>query len=215
MYKIYHIIANFLGFFLLLFLPLGTQSQEFAGSIKFVQKTLSDTAYFTYHVKGNMVRMDMFEQGKVENSLLIDLNEKTTVALNHSRNIYRAVPVKRQIVAQNGYEVIKSKNSKQLHGYNCKQWRVRNQQRKTEVTYWVAQDNFFFFNDLLPMLNRSEKSSVFYQQIDGIEGYFPMQSVERSLLREERMRLEVVSIEKKQLPDSLFEIPPHYTPFKK
>ena len=33
-------------------------------------------------------------------------------------------------------------------GYKCYQWRVKNLEENTEISYWVAEDNFMFFEEL-------------------------------------------------------------------
>ncbi|GAB4297412.1 MAG: hypothetical protein Kow0068_21630 [Marinilabiliales bacterium] len=190
-------------------------SFPFEGSIKFVQITMSDTNYYTYHIKGNKVRLDVHENcnacDNIENSMLFDLEKKTVIALNPSRKLYMNVPTKPYIEKENNqYQIIKSRNSKKIHGYKCYQWRVKNVNEKTEIAYWVANDNFMFFEDFLKLWNRSEKHALYYLQIPDTKGYFPMLSVERTILRDQKMKLEVVNIEKKQLPDSLFEIPENY-----
>ena len=187
----------------------------FEGSIKFVQITLNDTNYYTYHIKGNKVRLDVHENCKscqnIDNSMIFDLDKKTIIALNPSRKLYINVPAKPYIEKENDqYQIIKSRNSKKIHGYKCYQWRVKNDKEKTEIAYWVANDNFNFFEDFLKLWNRSEKHALYYLQIPDTKGFFPMLSVERTILRDQKMKLEVINIERKKLDESLFDIPENY-----
>ena len=187
-------------------------AKPFEGSIKFIQQTLSDTLCYTYHIKNNMVRLDIHENIKgcedLDNSLLFNLRKKTITALNPKRKIYISVPTKPYVDIKNDdFKIIKSKNNKNIHDYKCYQWRVKNKSKNTEISYWVAYDNFLFFEDFLKLWNRTEKSALFFLQISNIKGYFPMLSVERTLLRDEKMRLSVTEITKAKLDDSLFKIP--------
>lgn len=189
--------------------------KAFEGAIKFMQQSLSDTLYYTYHIKDNAVRLDIHEgcQGcsGSDNSILFDLAKNTVTAISPARKIYVNVPVKPyKKQGESEFEIIKSKNNKVIAGYKCYQWRVKNKSQKTEISYWVAFDNFFFFDDFLKLWNRSEKHSVFFLQIPDIDGYFPMMSEERTLLREEKMKLSVVDIKKTKQEDNLFKIPDGY-----
>ncbi len=197
----------------------GTENENnikaFEGSIKFVQKTLNDTNYYTYHIKGRKVKLDIHENGRnckgLETSMIFDLEKKTIKAINPSRKMYINVPPKPYVEPSNkNFKIIKSKNNKKIMGYKCYQWRVKNVEEKTEIAYWVAEDNFRFFEDLLHLWNRMEKHAVYFLQIPEIDGYFPLLSVERTTLRDQKMRLEVVEIVKKPIDSTIFEIPENY-----
>ncbi|MFH2142154.1 MAG: DUF4412 domain-containing protein [Bacteroidota bacterium] len=190
-------------------------TNNFEGSIKFQQITLNDTNYYTYHIKNNKIRLDVHENcancKDVENSMLFDINKKTITALNPSRKLYINVPPKPYNEAQDeNYKIIKSTNCKKIHGYKCSQWRVKNVADNTEIAYWVAEDNFTFFDDFLRLWNRSEKHASYFLQIPETEGFFPLLSVERTTLREQKMRLEVIEINKQTLDKAIFEIPKDY-----
>ncbi len=191
------------------------QTKSFEGSIKFIQKMFNDTNYYTYHIKNNKVRLDVHENcndcEELENSMLFDLNKKTITAINPSRKLYINVPTKTfaDPLSKN-FKIIKSKNNKKIQGYKCYQWRVKNISENTEIAYWVTEDNFDFFEDLLYLWNRSEKHALYFLQIPDIKGFFPLLSVERTALREQKMRLEVVEIIKKPIDNIVFEIPKTY-----
>lgn len=192
-----------------------SSANKFEGSIKFLQVTLNDTNYYTYHIKNNKIRLDVHENCKnckgVENSMLFDIDKKTIIALNPSRKLYINVPPKPyNEVQSNNYRIIKSTNNKKIHGYKCYQWRVKNAAENTEIAYWVADDNFVFFDDFLKLWNRSEKHAAYFLQIPDTEGFFPLVSVERTTLRDQKMKLEVIDIQKQVLDKSIFEIPKDY-----
>ncbi|MDH3382340.1 MAG: DUF4412 domain-containing protein [Flavobacteriaceae bacterium] len=190
-------------------------SNSFEGSIKFVQKTLNDTNYYTYHIQGNRVKLDVHENCNnctgLETSMIFDLEKKTIKALNPSRKMYINVPPKPYIEpSSKSFKIIKSNNNKKIMGYKCYQWRVKNVEDNTEISYWVAEDNFMFYEELLHLWNRSEKHAVYFLQIPDIDGYLYMLSVERTTLRDKKMSLEVVEIVKKPIDKSIFEIPANY-----
>ncbi|MBN2681231.1 MAG: DUF4412 domain-containing protein [Bacteroidales bacterium] len=179
----------------------------FEGSIKCVQQSKVDTVYYTFYVKDKKVRVDEINNG-IDNSLIFDLDKKTIVALSPQKKLYMNIPTTPYVDGENeNFNIIKSNNSKIINGYKCYQWRVRNTEQNTEIAYWVAYDNFEFFEEFLKLWNKREKQFTFFLKIPDISGVFPMQQVERTLLRDERCRQEVVSVEKKEIKDDIFAIP--------
>ncbi len=195
-------------------------NKSFEGFIFFSMEMIDDTLYYTYYVKDKMVRMDEFNRCrdcKVPNNyLLFDINKQTITIVNPLRKMYINVERKayKERQVDDNFKIIKTNNTKIIHGYKCYQWRVRNKQENTEVSYWVAFDNFDFFVDFLKLFNRSEKHAQYFLLIPETKGYFPMLSEERTTLREEKITLRVINIQKKQLDKSLFQIPKDYKNFE-
>lgn len=191
------------------------QNESFEGTIECVRLTFSDTTYYTYHIKDKKVRVDELRSDKkIENSLIFDLDRHTITAISPERKLYMNLPVKPYInVEDDNFEIKKSNNSKIIHGYQCNQWLVKNRAQNTVITYWVANDNFQFFEEFLKLWNRAEKSAAFYLQIGDSNGFFPMAQVERTLLREEREKQEVTRIKKACLDPSMFAVPNSYKSF--
>lgn len=190
-------------------------ANSFEGSINFFQKTPNDTFYYTYYIKDKNVRVDIHENcgncKEADSYLLFNLEKKTILALNPERKLYLQLPLRPYKKSEDkSYQIIKTNNKKLINGYTCYQWRVKNASQNTEITYWVTNDNFTFFEEFLTLWNRSEKHAYFYLQIPESIGYFPMESVERTLLRDEKMKLSVINLKKGKLDNSLFEIPKDY-----
>jgi len=192
-------------------------SKSFEGIIFFSMEMFSDTLYYTYYVKDKLVRMDEYNRCKTckipENYILYNLEKKTIIAVNPQRKMYLNLPVNEYYENKSNlddYTILKTNNSKKIFGYKCYQWRVRNKKQNTEIAYWVAKDNFDFFVDFLRLWNRSEKHASYFLKIPDSQGYFPMLSEERTILREQKMTLRVISIQKKPLDKSLFIIPKDY-----
>ena len=190
-------------------------SNNFEGKIKFVQETLEDTLYYTYLIKNDQVRLDVLDQCKActnsDNYMIFNLTNNSITAVKPSRKIYINVPPKPYIDKNDqNFQIVKSKNNKKIQGYKCFQWRVKNKEQNTEVSFWVAQDNFNFFEDFLKLWNRSEKHAIYYLQIPESNGFFPMLSEERTTLREQKMTLRVIEISKQNLDPNIFLIPKEY-----
>ncbi len=191
------------------------KSKQFEGKIKFVQETIEDTLYYTYYVKDEMVRLDVLEDCKgcssSDNYMLFNLTNNSITAIKPSRKMFISVPPKPYVDNKDqNFQIIKSNNNKKIQGYKCYQWRVKNKEQNTEVSFWVAQDNFTFFEDFLRLWNRSEKHAVYFLQIPETTGYFPMLSEERTTLREQKMTLRVIEITKQDLDPTIFTVPKDY-----
>ncbi len=224
---------NYFTLFTCCFLVLNTNAQNdqetynplnskpFEGIIFFSMEMISDTLYYTYYIKDRMVRMDEYNRCRdcktPNNYMLFDLNKKTIAVVNPLRKMYMYIenkPYKERKDVNENFKIIKTNNYKKLFGYKCYQWRVRNKSENTEVSYWVAFDNFDFFVDFLKLFNRSEKHAQYFLLIPETKGYFPMLSEERTTLREQKMTLRVIDIHRKVLDKSLFQIPKDYKNFE-
>ncbi len=198
------ILATFIGF--------TAFSQSFEGTIEFKRLLPNDTAVYIYHVKGQKVRIDeMAEDGKtVEGSMIVNLADKKMYALSHDRKLYMERPYKADNSGKMNLELEKSTNSKFINGYKCTQWRVKNKDKDSEITYWVAEGKFDFFLPLLNVINRRDNFATFYTQLPESVGFFPMLAVERNFLRDEKGRLQVTKVNAHNLDNSFLEIPKEY-----
>ncbi len=195
--------------------------RPFEGIIFFSMELITDTLYYTYYVKDRLVRMDEYNRCRdcktPNNYILFDLNKKTITVVNPLRKMYiniNSKPYKERTDVDENFKIIKTNNYKKIHGYKCYQWRVRNKIENTEVSYWVAFDNFDFFIDFLKLFNRSEKHAQYFLLIPETKGYFPMLSEERTTLREQKMTLRVLNIQRKTIDKSFFQIPKDYKNFE-
>lgn len=193
---------------------MGANANTFEGSITFVKKTVYDTTYLHYYIKNDRVRIDQYDRkgGRQAETLLVDLKEKTLVAVDPERKLYRPLRIAPEDERPDeGFKVIKTRNSRMINGNRCYQWRVRNRKLNSEIAYWVIKTDYTFFSDLWMLLRRNERAYRFFIQIPGRDGYLPMLTVERTLLRDERERMIVRRINPGRLNDSLFQIPDSYT----
>jgi len=193
-------------------------SQDFEGEIVFSKETHEDTSFYAYKIKEDLIRVEELDNKKqLINYMLVDISQKTILAVNPSRKLFVDMPVHmwRSDKDSSNYKVIKSDNYQMIKGFKCYQWRIQNKKEDTEVSYWVCKDHYKMFSSFLKIINRTEKTSSYFLNIPEIGGFFPMMSVERSMLREMRMQLTVISIQKKSLPPSTFEVPADYKLFQK
>ena len=190
-----------------------SQSKPFEGIMGFAKYTLSDTSYFYYYVRGSDIKVEEYDsQHNLLNYTLYNLDLKTRKVVNPGRQLYHSMRVKPYLTTpKDGFVIEKKENSKVINGYTCIQWLVKNKEQNTTVTYWVAIDGFHFFEDLLKLMNSTEKISTYYLHIDNTTGCLPMETAERSYLRKNRMHTEIISIEPRKLESDIFSIPENYT----
>ncbi|HET6227951.1 MAG TPA: DUF4412 domain-containing protein [Bacteroidia bacterium] len=190
-------------------------AQSFEGMIEFKKETPTDTTNYVYFVKGDLVRIDEIgtKSHKAEGTYLIDMDQKTMKSLNHDRKLYMDQPTPPAPVLK-GTCTVKKGEVKNLQGYKCVQYIVTNTEENTQISYWIADGKFSFFEKLLRQLNRKDKSSVYFLQIPGIKNTFPMLSIQQGLDGKEQMRLEVTKITKKEIDSSMFDLPRDYNKFE-
>lgn len=205
-------MINFLISFILVVVPVTSDVKSFEGSIELVQESFYDISYFTYFVKNDNVRIDKFDNSHtLMQSLLINLDKKEIFVLSPTKNLYTKIEINNtQKSGEENYAILKTENSRMVGEHLCYQWRVKNKERNTEVAYWVSQKNFYFFEELLKLINSTDNTFEFFEKIPETQGFFPMLSVERTLLRREKSRLCVVNISDKPLNKNLFEIPANF-----
>lgn len=186
--------------------------KAFEGYIEFRKTNLESSTYYKYSVKGDKVRIDELDTDgeTVVATLLVDLSKKEMLALSHDRNLYMKREYKPYPADDPDMQEIKSGNKKMILGKNCEQWRIKNEAKKSDITYWVTPGNFKFFPQLLDVMGRKDNFATFYQHLSGIEGVFPMLAIEYDLLRNVRGKLEVVNIQEAEMEAEIFELPKSY-----
>jgi hypothetical protein len=210
--KLFSILIPFLFF-------LTLTAAGFEGSITFVKQTLYDTTYSTFLVKDNLVRIDEKNtKRQVLQSVIVDIQKQNITALCPSQKLY--TNVKKNTVtgtASDGVQIIKTKNYKYIDGFKCYQWRVRNVNLNSEISYWVCESGFDFFNSVVALLSKTDDYSKYCNNFDKVpqnSGFFPIMTVERTLLRDEKMTINVQHISHRPVDDKMFKIPSNYKYFR-
>lgn len=199
-------------------IALVTSAQSFEGVIEFKKQTPTDTIQYIYYVKNDKIRLDEVgsKSKKVQGSFLLDLTNNTIVSLSHERKLYIEQASSPAEPVQGKVEVNKTNTTKTILGEKCSEYVVKNNEQKTQVTYWLASGKYDFFLKMLKLMNRKDKPSVYFQQIKNIEGMFPFLSSQINLeTGKEEVKMEVTKVEKKSIPKSMFEIPKDYIKFQK
>lgn len=188
---------------------------QFRGVIEF-EKIKTETTKYSYSVKGNKVRIDETDpDGLVKGIMIVDLSKSTVTALSPERKLYMDATNKR-IAPLIKPEITKTKNEKTINGFKCTEWIVKYSQENTQISYWVSPETGFdFFEKLIKVLNRKDKLSKYFIAIPGNENVFPVNAVEKNMDGTIKTELKITKIDKKELPDSLFDIPKDYQKFER
>lgn len=192
-----------------------TFAQGFEGQIDFVRKNAFDATKYTYYVSREHVKIDEINKdGKVVGTMIVDLNKKTAVSINHDRKMYMDVKTKPSTKNMDMCMTFKKNEKKEILGYKCTKWIVKNDTYKTQGEYWVIDNaNFFFFKELLDILNRKDKIALYFMQIKENAGYFPIMGKETGYDGKVKAELITKKITRKKLNESIFKIPAGYKKF--
>lgn len=196
----------------------GIMAQGFEGTIEFTRKTSIDTTQYNYHVKGHMVRIEeLNSNGQIAGIMIVNTKENKSKSLSPDRKLYMELESPNtKFITINDSEVKKGKGTKTIAGYKCDEWTVSNKEQNTAITYYVARENFDFFEGLLIALNRKDKFATYYQQLPETKNSFPFLAIEKDLSTgKEKARLEVSKVTKKAIDPKLFEVPSDYKKFEK
>lgn len=205
-------MINFLFGFLLLIVSPVADSSFFEGTIKMVEESYYDTTYYTYVIKDNQIRVDKFDHNhKIIQSLLVHLEKKEIIVLSPTKKLFTHIELSSSAYSNDeNLTITKTNNSRPVEGIDCNQWRIKNKEHNTEITYWVSENNFSFFAEFTALMNHTEQTFKFFDKIPESQGFFPMLTVERTLLRKVKRRVAVTEIKPQTINDKQFEIPQDY-----
>jgi len=206
-----------ISFIVVIIFAHAQENSVFEGKIFLSKYTLTDTLHAILIVKNNKIRLDELNKNNtLKKYTLLDINGPEIYAFNAQRKLYTMLPVHPWSGdAEKKFEVLKTGNYKEILGYKCFQWIVKNKEKNTEVTYWVEKEHFPFFYKMMQLLNINENTSQFFLEIPEAENVFPLLTVERSLLREWKSKIVITDIQKEPIEDSIFDIPKDYELFEK
>lgn len=204
---------------LLLLIGVNMHLSAFEGNVQITRQSQYDTTYFIFHIKEPNARIDEFSNnGQLIKSYLINLSTEAVTALNPALKLYIELPkIEGPSSLKQKFEITKTKNKRVIEGKTCFQWRVRNRDLDSEVTYWVTESDIAVMQKLYKILSTTEKySSIlsFYMNIPDRDGFIPLVAVESNLLREEKQSMVITSINARKVPAKLFQIPLNYKSVK-
>ena len=203
--------AVYIAAFGLLFMALGMSSSfaQFEGVICFSKITPTDTVQYVYYVKNQQVRLDELTKrtGTSAGSLLGNLDDKKIVSVNYERKLYMDYKPGSAAAPVGKPEVKALAGTKKIVGLNCKGYEVKNQADGSVVTYYVSATPCRFIKELLTLLQRKDKISVYFLQLNEAKDGFPFLAIQKDLNGKEITRLEVTQYTTKPVDAKYFAVP--------
>ena len=188
---------------------------DFSGKIRFKQTKGSAQISYNYFVKGEMIRIEEFnEDDKLVGTQLVNIKKKEHFVISPERKLFLKAK-KRRSPANLEIDVTKTTNKKTILGFDCFEVVAVNQQQDRKIVYWITKDNYSFFKPLISVLNRKEKQQLYFQKIKGMENCIPLKVTEYVISTGRPISTsKVLSIDSKSLEDSLFMVPESYSEFE-
>jgi Domain of unknown function (DUF4412) len=207
------------------FIPVKSYSQSFEGEIvmKITNKDQDKPQTIDYYCKGNKIRFESKAKDDENEggAMILDTKDYNSIILIPSQKMYMSYSYKNMFGA--GSDSLKNKiqtemdkgnikitgKTKDINGFSCEQWTFKADDG-TSGEAWMTKGirNFFFFSN--PMRPGNEPD---WQKKLTNEGYFPMEVTTNDKDGNLESKMEVTSIEKKSLDESLFNPPSDYKKF--
>ncbi len=187
---------------------------QFEGKVVMNVKSGDKDTDINMFVKGNKTLIQVSNEQKA--NVIMDSKAKTMTILMPEQKMYMEMDMnmmkgmtekmkKNDEAEDNGKmngKFDKTGETKDINGYECEKWVYTDDDgNKTEA--WMTKElgNFMGFSN--PMAN--DESSSWQKEIEG-KGYFPMLAV-HYVDGEVESSMEVKSVDKKSLDESMFEVP--------
>ena len=202
--------------FILSFLFYAQNNDGFEGTIKIKRQTTKDTSLLVFFIKKENIRVDEYDNKmQLKKFALINLSNSEILVFKPNKKIYTSAPIfKQNKNIDSSIIILKTQNYQYLLGKKCYQWRLKVPKQNTEFTYWVSDENYPVFHQIMNLFNNFDKAGTYYYMIAGAKKVFPILIVERSLLREWKLRTEVVEVKKETVDSTVFVAPDNYKLFE-
>lgn len=190
-------------------------AQAFEGSIKMEMKEGKNAVPFTYTMKKDRMRIDITAE-EMTMTTFMDLQKKEMIMLMPGQNMYMVMPIKEAAEvaakANQSTPLEKTSETERILGYLCTKYISTERGTTTEI--WAAEGIGAFMG--ANANNNPMKPAARNQwEVELVEkGAFPLRVVSKNRSGKETMRMEVVAIDKKSVPDSTFQVPAGYQRFE-
>ena len=182
-------------------------NKDFIGILTYIEYTPFDTSFFKVYVSKDKIRIDSFDEknatGDAKKILIYNLKNQSVTALKPSARQYKNF----EADSNNGMniedcEIILNKNNyKYLNNYKSE---------NTDITYWIPEEDFPFYNKMISMKRSMQRVHKYFFMLPNHTVAFPMQTTERTMLREEKSSYKVLDLKESYIADDIFEIPENY-----
>ena len=198
-------MRHFLGVFLGLSIAGASLlcAEPFEGTIRFQVTDLKGRVHtMDYQIKGRKIRVDMTSSQAGAMSVIVDSDSEGSIMLMEQKKLYMNNDLSTRAQSRPEESSLeRTEHSDVILGYSCQEYIASSARGKTEL--WVTKGLGNFHNFESGPMSRAAAPSWEKKLSD--QGLFPLKIVESNV------SLQAIYIDKKSLPDSLFEIPAGYS----
>ena len=190
--------------------------KDFIGILTYIEYTPFDTSFFKVYVSKDKIRIDSFDDknanGDAKKIMIYNLKNQNIIALKPSSLQYKNFGAhSNSDMNIEDCEIILNKNNyKYLNNYKCVQYRVKNKSENTDITYWIPEEDFPFYSKMISMKRSMQRVHKYFFMLPNHTVAFPMQTTERTMLREEKSSYKLLELKESYIADEIFEIPEDY-----
>ncbi len=206
--------------FLLAGLTAATASlsaQAFEGRVAMTVKDgSSKPVAMSYAMKKDLIRVDIKADKGESASSIMNFAKKEMIMLMPSEKMYMVMPMQdvtdtAKSAAENVSPLEKTSETEVILGYTCTKYITRDKDTVTEI--WAAEGIGMFAgmgatNPMKPVARNAWEAELVEK------GFFPLRVIGKNARGREQFRLDVTSVEKQSLPDSVFTAPEGYERFE-
>lgn len=201
-----------------LFAPAVIFAGSFEGKIRFSMKSPrhDQPTFMDYSVKEGFLRIDITNPDSNKTVCAIwDLNKHEIFTLMPEQKMYLVMKTEDIAAAVQGaapnVQIEKTGDTETILGYPTTKYIIKDTTRGTTSEVWTAEGlgTFITVNNIFKtrgVMNPVEKELA-------ARGAFPLRMISHNANGDETSRMEVVSIDRKTLPNDTFTVPSDYHPF--
>lgn len=187
------------------------KASQFNGVIHFQKIDGTDTTLFRYYVKDQYIRIeDINNDGDINGIMLMNTEESTVILLSNSKKVYINVPISNKKPKKFNLDIEKTLDEVNVAGITCVLWVATDKTTQNKYEYLVHKNGYFFFNEMLRLLNREEAIANVWLTMEVNDDYFPFIGASYSSTGEMISKIEIINIVEDDLPFEMFIKPDDY-----
>jgi len=194
------------------FAQSGGTGRSFEGMLEFKLQTFDRVQYFHFHVKAAKIRVESAERDETTPIIIVDHDFRKSFYILPHREQYAELgdfqdPSVQPLESENGRGVEKTGETGEIEGFTCDQLLVKTEQGNLEIwaTRGIGTAGTFYTTASEPQQNLAAWENLILS-----EGYFPLLTIAKDVDGDESWRLELTSVTRKTLSESLFRISSDY-----
>jgi len=189
--------------------------EKFQGSVKMQIEEGRNTHTVDYHVKGDRMRIEGI--GEMGGAMIMNMGEREMIMLMEDQRMYMRMPIPAEAAAhaEPGAEtephIERTGDTREILGYQARRYLVRDGDRRMEV--WGTEELKPLAMLQMPEEQPGRPSTPQASALDEVD-FFPLMVEERDERGRVVSRMEVMAVDERNLPDTLFAPPAGYQSFQ-